>query len=108
MTIGPRALSNFLIFCFLAYISAVHRLRRDFPGRRLEAVIQQYSPNMTNMWPYLRQRENEVSTRKQAYRASFLNLALKGHNMILGRLWTSPDHVKQITIAVRSDVPHYL
>jgi hypothetical protein len=93
------------IRCDSVYISAVYRLRREFPGRRLEAVIQQYSPNMTNMWPYLRQREQEILTRKRAYQASFLSQALDGRYNISERLWTSPDHVKQTTIAVRSAPP---
>ncbi|KAF9468607.1 hypothetical protein BDZ94DRAFT_1245823 [Collybia nuda] len=56
---------------------------------------------MTNMWPYLRQRETELFMRMQIYRESFLNQALKGHDRISVRLWTSPDNAKQITVAIR-------
>lgn len=90
---------NALIY-IVAYISAVHRLSWSFPGRRLAALFKQYPPTMTNMWPYLRQREQEATARKQTFRDSFLGRALKAKG-ISEHLWTSPDNPKQAVVAVR-------
>ncbi|KAJ6619524.1 hypothetical protein B0H10DRAFT_2026031 [Mycena sp. CBHHK59/15] len=87
------------------YLSAFHRLARDFPGRRLKMLLEQHpqAMTMTNMWPYLEQRAQELSTRKQQYLSSFLNRLFPScaTGSILERLWTSPDHEKQIVMALR-------
>ena len=56
---------------------------------------------MTNMWPYLHRREHELLFRKQKYHESFLAKVFKHTSPISERLWSSPDHEKQITVAVR-------
>ncbi|PFH53921.1 hypothetical protein AMATHDRAFT_53581, partial [Amanita thiersii Skay4041] len=56
---------------------------------------------MTNMWPYLRQRQQEVSTRKTMYSKSFLSKTVKEWYTLSEHLWTSPDHEKQVIIALR-------
>jgi hypothetical protein len=83
-----------------AYISAVHRLSQSFPGRRLNLLMSQYSPKMTNFWPYLQQRQKEVLERQRIYGDSFLGRAIN-QDCISQRLWTSPDSAKQVTVAVR-------
>ncbi|KAJ7175735.1 hypothetical protein C8R46DRAFT_1249351 [Mycena filopes] len=89
------------------YLSASHRLRRDFAGARLAGVLTTYAQalTMTDMWPYLRQREEEVRARKQEYSASFLGrhgaIASSADNAISELLWASPDHERQIVIALR-------
>ena len=61
-----------------------------------------YPQTMTNMWPYLRERRNEVAQRRAAYGASFLATIFEKREMISPRLWTNPDNDKQLTIAIRS------
>ncbi|KAJ6584873.1 hypothetical protein B0H19DRAFT_1015632 [Mycena capillaripes] len=58
---------------------------------------------ITNLWPYLKQRNQELSTRKQRYSSSFLSRFFSdgARNPISERLWTSPDHERQIVIALR-------
>jgi hypothetical protein len=57
---------------------------------------------MTNFWPYLRQREQEVLKRKNAVMSSFLQPAFRGPSgLISERLWSSPDNEKQVTLALR-------
>lgn len=57
---------------------------------------------MTNFWPYLRQREQEVLERKNAVMSSFLQPAFRGlSGLISERLWSSPDNEKQVTLALR-------
>ncbi|KAG6841712.1 hypothetical protein C0991_007984 [Blastosporella zonata] len=53
------------------------------------------------MWPYLRLRQEESATRKHIFFTSFLGKATAGRCIISSHLWTSPDNVKQATIAVR-------
>ncbi|KAF7346173.1 hypothetical protein MSAN_01844100 [Mycena sanguinolenta] len=95
------------VFRYAAYLSAVDRLKREFTGQRLKLMLEKYPQATTNMWPYLRQRRQEVSTRKQEYRTSFLSRAItltsgsESGNPISERLWTSPDHERQIVIALR-------
>lgn len=60
---------------------------------------------MTNMWPYLRQREAELSYRKKQYGDSFLGRYFKNKNVISEHLWSSPNHEKQIAVVVRSVSP---
>jgi hypothetical protein len=62
--------------------------------------MAQCSPKMTNMWPYLRVRQEELIERRRIYCDSFLGRVIhQGH--ISDRLWTSPDNDKQATVAVR-------
>jgi hypothetical protein len=57
---------------------------------------------MTNFWPYLRQREQEVLERKNAVMNSLLQPAFRGPSgPISERLWSSPDNEKQVTLALR-------
>ncbi|KAI0357387.1 hypothetical protein OH77DRAFT_1450773 [Trametes cingulata] len=90
---------------YAVYLSASSILLREYGGKRLqEDVLCKYSPAMTNMWPYLRVREAEVSERRRIYEASFLSRFFQrsGHpNAIARRLWASPDNPKQLTIAMR-------
>lgn len=86
---------------FSVYLSAVQRLALNFGGRRLAVFIQEYPQNRTNMWPYLRFRELELSSRKARYEQSFLARYFTSSNPISAHLWTSPDHERQITVAVR-------
>ncbi|KIY71696.1 hypothetical protein CYLTODRAFT_345435, partial [Cylindrobasidium torrendii FP15055 ss-10] len=88
-------------FRYAVYLSAFFRLRRDFPGARLDAIRQSYNERMTNMWPYLRQRQRELTERAAKYRSSFLSTVFEGREVITSRLWTNPDHEKQVTIALR-------
>ncbi|KAI9463805.1 hypothetical protein F5148DRAFT_982317 [Russula earlei] len=88
---------------YAVYASAYHRLSRDFSGRRLSLVFQQCrSALMMNFWPYLRQREQEISERKNAVMSSFLQCVFHGPNdLISTRLWSSPENDKQLTVALR-------
>jgi hypothetical protein len=56
---------------------------------------------MTNFWPYLHLRDQEMLSRKRIYEASFLGRVLKGRYGIANSLWSSPDNDKQTTIAIR-------
>ena len=113
-TVPVALTSSVSVFVFLAlnqigsartskvYLSAGHILKRDFAGKRLDAVTKRNPPAMTNLWPYLRARQEERSSRLKAYEASFLSTALEGRLApIHRRLWGSPDHEKQAAIAVR-------
>ncbi|KAJ7147548.1 hypothetical protein C8R43DRAFT_1195974 [Mycena crocata] len=87
----------------LLYLSAFQRLTQNFAGKRLSMVLAKHSQAMTNMWPYLKQRTQELSFRKYKYNASFLSRLFPSgtSNPISERLWTSPDHERQIVIALR-------
>ncbi|KAF7365346.1 hypothetical protein MVEN_00406600 [Mycena venus] len=97
------------VFRYAVYLSASSRLARDFAGKRLSLVLAKYPQATTNMWPYLKLRRQEVSSRKLEYSASFLGRVLPfpfsgGTNNtcpISERLWCSPDHERQIVIALR-------
>ncbi|KAM5538672.1 hypothetical protein V8D89_007701, partial [Ganoderma adspersum] len=92
-------------FRYAVYLSAGSILTRDYAGRRLqEDILGRYSQAMTNMWPYLRLREAEVSRRRHVYKASFVSLFFEKlglPNPIATRIWASPDNPKQISVAVR-------
>ncbi|KAI0755281.1 hypothetical protein C8Q80DRAFT_1095647 [Daedaleopsis nitida] len=93
-------------FRYAVYLSASTALLRDYCGRRLqEDVLRKYPQAMTNMWPYLRLREAEATQRRRVYDASFLARLLRccgWPEPIVKRLWGSPDHPKQLLIALRS------
>jgi hypothetical protein len=60
---------------------------------------------MTNFWPYLRRREQEASERKKAATSSFLQPAFRGPSeLVSGRLWSSPENEKQVTVALRFEL----
>jgi hypothetical protein len=85
----------------VVYLSAITLLKRNFDGRRLAYMTSKYPQNMTNMWPYLRQRELEVNARIHAYNESFLAKYFKGFCPISERLRTGPDNEKQVVVAIR-------
>lgn len=89
------------------YSSAYYKLCKGFSGQRLSLVLQQYGPSslMTNFWPYLRQREQEVLEHKNVVMSSFLLPAFRGPgDLISACLWASPDNEKQLTLALRFGV----
>ncbi|KAJ7095986.1 hypothetical protein B0H15DRAFT_774443 [Mycena belliarum] len=88
---------------YAAYLSASDRLNRYFTGERLSAMQAKYPKMMINMWPYLEQRMRELFDRKQIYVSSFLgrHFPMGANNPIAEHLWTSPDHERQIVIAIR-------
>jgi hypothetical protein len=85
------------------YSSAYYKLSRDFSGRRLSLALERSgSALMINFWPYLRQREQEVSERKSVVMSSFLRSAFQGPtDIISARLWASPENEKQLVVALR-------
>ncbi|KIL67864.1 hypothetical protein M378DRAFT_984157 [Amanita muscaria Koide BX008] len=89
------------MFRYSAHLSAYHRLRREFPGQRTETQMKRSNANMTNVWPYLLQRQQELSTRKRIYMESFLSKAVGEWFTLTEHLWTSPDDPKQATVAIR-------
>ncbi|KAK0188164.1 hypothetical protein F5146DRAFT_1062256 [Armillaria mellea] len=87
------------MFRYAVYLSASQRILQEFPGRRFALLLEAYPQNMTNMWPYLRLRKQEVTQRRGMYAASFLS---RVHKMTIApRLWASPDHEHQARVAVR-------
>ncbi|KAJ7505441.1 hypothetical protein B0H11DRAFT_422247 [Mycena galericulata] len=96
----PLVHAPYLTISVAVYLSAAHRLDRDFAGQRLSAVLAKYPRNTTNMWPYLEQRQQELSARKRQYTSSFLG-RLFPRGVISDHLWTSPDHERQIVVALR-------
>jgi hypothetical protein len=83
------------------YLSASHRLIQTFSGRRLAYMFNRYPQNMTNFWPYLWSREQELLFRQKSYNRSFLAKFFGHRNPISQRLWKSPDNPKQIIVATR-------
>ncbi|KAK7469096.1 hypothetical protein VKT23_003587 [Stygiomarasmius scandens] len=85
------------------HVSAGLRLTRDFAGKRLDEVISKFLPNTFNLWPYLHQRQAEVTSRREHYERSFLGKFFSRENpgIISSRLWTSPDDERQIVVALR-------
>ncbi|KAI0324900.1 hypothetical protein GY45DRAFT_1288163 [Cubamyces sp. BRFM 1775] len=92
-------------FRYAVYLSATSILNRDYCGSRLqEDALKRYPQAMTNMWPYLRLREAEVTQRRCIYEASFVArffIRCGYDNPITPRLWASPDNPKQLVIAIR-------
>ncbi|CAL1712780.1 unnamed protein product [Somion occarium] len=86
---------------YALYLSASPILQRKFPGKRLEDVSRRYSPTMSNMWPYLRLRQDEIAERRKIYHESFLSRIFKGRNPIAISLWASGNHENQLRIALR-------
>ncbi|KAJ7069896.1 hypothetical protein C8F01DRAFT_1016100 [Mycena amicta] len=90
------------MFRYAVYLSAYHHLLRHFKGDRLVQVLSKHpdASRTTNMWPYLSQRLNEVSIRKKFFVQSFLG-ALFPTRAISERIWMSPDHERQLIVAIR-------
>ncbi|KAI0264028.1 hypothetical protein BC834DRAFT_971075 [Gloeopeniophorella convolvens] len=89
---------------YAVFSSAYYKLSKDFSGRRLALMLEQYgsSARKMNFWPYLRQRKQEVLQRKAALASSFIAPLFRGPNQLVSALlWVSPDHEKQLTIAIR-------
>jgi hypothetical protein len=82
-------------------LSAIPRLSKEFCGKRLDKESQKYSQSMTDMWPYLRIRENEVARRRMIYQKSFIAGFYKDFEPISWMIWKSPDNPKQYEVAIR-------
>ncbi|KAI0055313.1 hypothetical protein BV25DRAFT_1767857, partial [Artomyces pyxidatus] len=91
------------VFRYAVYQSAHRLLQRYYGGIRLQALLDasKVPVEMMNLWPYLRQREAEARTRKAAVNTSLLGMMYRGSYPLAERLWASPDHERQLTIAVR-------
>lgn len=76
-------------------------LDRSFLGQRYAQLEQEYPVSMTNYWPYLRRRREEMYQGKEAYNASLLAKVFGPWQPISERLWCSPDNEKQLGIALR-------
>jgi hypothetical protein len=65
--------------------------------------MKRYPQNMTNMWPYLRQRQNEMSFWRGIFQNSFVGryISALGIEPLSARLWASPDDEKQVIVALR-------
>lgn len=93
------------------HISAQNRLSQYFPGRRSTIAMQDYKLPTTDMWPYLRWREEEVRTRRETFEKSFLGLYLNKKGLgipISEKLWASLDDERQVVIAIRCVSPQIL
>ncbi|KAG0703794.1 hypothetical protein DFH29DRAFT_915118 [Suillus ampliporus] len=89
-------------FRYGVYLSAAHILTQKYHGRRLNQIMTRYPQNTMNMWPYLRQRQNEVAFWRQAFQDSFVgryNSTLR-IDPLSARLWASPDNEKQVVVAL--------
>ncbi|KAG2155813.1 uncharacterized protein EDB93DRAFT_1080161 [Suillus bovinus] len=85
------------------YLSAMHILTQKYHGRRLNQIMKYHPQNTTNMWPYLRQRQNEVTFWRHAFQNSWVgryNSSL-GIDPLSARLWASADDEKQVVVALR-------
>lgn len=86
----------------LVYLSAgIILSRHDYAGRRFDQVKQRYPAPTINMWPYLLLRETEVQIRRASFRSSFLGSFYRSYEPISTRLWSSPDHERQLVISLR-------
>ncbi|KAG1766207.1 hypothetical protein EDD22DRAFT_820186 [Suillus occidentalis] len=89
-------------FRYAAYLSAAHILTQQYHGRRLNQIMKCYPQNTTNMWPYLRQRQNEVAFWKHAFQNSFVGRynSTLGIDPLSAHLWASVDDEKQVVVAL--------
>ncbi|KAA1469769.1 hypothetical protein DENSPDRAFT_773681, partial [Dentipellis sp. KUC8613] len=90
-------------FRYAVYLSAGERLSQNHNGRRL-ALLHVHHPaasSSLNLWPYLAQRAHETQTRRALFDASFLRAFYAAFVPIASRLWSSPDHERQLGVAVR-------
>ncbi|KAG1818454.1 uncharacterized protein BJ212DRAFT_1345612 [Suillus subaureus] len=91
-------------FRYAVYLSAAHILTQKYRGRRLNQIVKHHPQNTTNMWPYLRQRQNEVAFWKHAFQNSWVGKyhSSLGIGPLSARLWASADDEKQVVVALRS------
>ncbi|KAG1836361.1 hypothetical protein DFJ58DRAFT_865181, partial [Suillus subalutaceus] len=89
-------------FRYAVYLSAAHILTQKYHGRRLNQIMKRHPQNTTNMWPYLRQRQNEMVFWKHAFRNSWVGRyhSSLGIDPLSARLWTSADDEKQVVVAL--------
>ena len=90
------------------YLSAFWILQHRYAGVRLEEYLQPFKSSLSqlSLWPYLRYREAEQASRRKAFNESFLvNKLLVGASPFHRHLWCSPDHERQILLAMRYDPP---
>lgn len=80
------------------YVSAQFLLSR-FPGKRTEHVYSTSHDALTNLWPNLLMREEELRTLRSEYSTSFLVRILP--DPLSARLWTNPDDTRQVRMAMR-------
>ncbi|KAF9513336.1 hypothetical protein BS47DRAFT_1317640 [Hydnum rufescens UP504] len=87
---------------YAVYLTAQTILKRHFSGSRLEAYLLPLKGSLAqlNVWSYLRQRQHEGVTRREAYDRSFL-VGLAGPHAVSDHLWASPDHERQIVVVLR-------
>lgn len=78
-------------------------LTQKYHGRRLNQIMKRHPQNTTNMWPYLRQRQNEVAFWRHAFQNSWVGRynSLLGIDPLSARLWASADDEKQVVVALR-------
>ncbi|KAH8072266.1 hypothetical protein BXZ70DRAFT_964223 [Cristinia sonorae] len=97
------------MFRYAVYLSAYHILLQRYDGRRLRQISNQYSIAMTNMWPYLHLRDAEAATHRDRFTLSCLGRLVErfGACPIASHMWGSPDHKKQIAIAMRFTLTRY-
>ncbi|KLO12214.1 hypothetical protein SCHPADRAFT_875780 [Schizopora paradoxa] len=88
-------------FRYAVYLSAVEILSRNFQGRRLATLLQQYPSTTMNFWPYLRDREREKKGHQTFYQESCSSRFFGEHIPVSQNLWASPDYENQAGIAMR-------
>ncbi|KAG2070344.1 hypothetical protein BDR04DRAFT_1018999 [Suillus decipiens] len=90
-------------FRYAVYLSATHILTQKYHGCRLNQVMKCYPQKTTNMWPYLRQRQNEVAFWRHAFRNSWVGRYIFsfGIDPLSAHLWASADDEKQVVVALR-------
>ncbi|KAG2101048.1 uncharacterized protein F5147DRAFT_639897 [Suillus discolor] len=90
-------------FRYAVYLSATRMLTQKYHGRRLNQIMKRHPQNTTNMWPYLRQRQNEVAFWRHAFQNSWVGRynSLLGIDPLSARLWASADDEKQVVVALR-------
>ena len=86
-------------------------MKHSFSGKRLTCLICSLSTrgltlNMTNLWPYLRCRQQEASQRNREFTSGWVAKFIRETSHCLlpmaERLWRSPDHEEQFLVVQRS------
>src|SRR6266404_6136478 len=80
------------------YVSAQFLLLQ-YPGKRSDQVYSTSQDAVTNLWPYLLMREEELRVLRSEYSKSFLVKILP--DALSARLWTNPDDPRQVRMAMR-------
>ncbi|KAG8885885.1 hypothetical protein FRB97_009047 [Tulasnella sp. 331] len=86
------------------FLSAQLILRSRFAGARLRQYLlnQDIDPYYLDVWPYLRERERELRDVRINYSSSFLSRFYPPYSPPLNdKLWGSPDHEDQASVALR-------